>query len=85
MKRIVLAHSAADIPAVARALRDAGAEVIFVAPDQVVSTALQEDADAVAVDTNVGAVVAGLAERDAEDIPVLTYDQVIEWVAGRYQ
>ncbi|WP_436492300.1 hypothetical protein [Actinokineospora sp. HUAS TT18] len=84
MKRIVLAHDG-DIPAVARALRDAGAEVIYVAPDQVVSTAIQEDADAVAVDRDTQEIAAKLAELDAADVRVLTHAEVLEWVAGRYQ
>jgi len=82
--RVVVAGGA-DIPPVARALRDLGVEVIYVAPDQVVGTAIQEDADAVAVDRGTRRIAAELAELDAADIRVLTHAEALEWVAGRYQ
>jgi methylmalonyl-CoA mutase C-terminal domain/subunit len=66
---------------VARALRDAGMEVIYTGlhqtPEQIVETALQEDADAVGLSVLSGAhmtlfrrVVELLGERDAADIVV---------------
>lgn len=66
---------------VARALRDAGMEVIYTglhqSPEQIVETAIQEDADAVGLSVLSGAhmtlfkrVVELLAERDASDIVV---------------
>jgi methylmalonyl-CoA mutase, C-terminal domain len=66
---------------VARALRDAGMEVIYTGlhqtPEQVVETAIQEDADAVGLSVLSGAhmtqfrrVVELLAERGADDVVV---------------
>jgi methylmalonyl-CoA mutase C-terminal domain/subunit len=66
---------------VARALRDAGVEVIYTGlhqtPEQIVATALQEDADAVGLSVLSGAhltqfrrVLALLADHDASDIVV---------------
>ncbi|KKK06940.1 cobalamin B12-binding domain-containing protein [Micromonospora sp. HK10] len=66
---------------VARALRDAGMEVIYTGlhqtPEQIVETAIQEDADAVGLSVLSGAhmtlfkrVLELLAERDATDIVV---------------
>ncbi|MGC1211509.1 methylmalonyl-CoA mutase [Micromonospora globispora] len=66
---------------VARALRDAGMEVIYTGlhqtPEQIVETAIQEDADAVGLSVLSGAhmtlfkrVLELLAERDARDIVV---------------
>jgi methylmalonyl-CoA mutase C-terminal domain/subunit len=66
---------------VARALRDAGMEVIYTGlhqtPEQIVETAIQEDADAVGLSVLSGAhltlfrrVVELLTERDATDIVV---------------
>lgn len=66
---------------VARALRDAGVEVIYTglhqSPEQVVEAAIQEDADAIGLSVLSGAhmtlfrrVVDLLAERDATDIVV---------------
>jgi methylmalonyl-CoA mutase, C-terminal domain len=66
---------------VARALRDAGMEVIYTGlhqtPEQIVETALQEDADMVGLSVLSGAhmtlfprVVELLKERDAEDVLV---------------
>jgi methylmalonyl-CoA mutase C-terminal domain/subunit len=67
---------------IARALRDAGMEVIYTGlhqtPDQIVETALQEDADAVGLSILSGAhmtlvprVVELLREQDAGDILVV--------------
>ena len=66
---------------VARALRDAGHEVIYTGlhqtPEQIVETALQEDADLIGLSVLSGAhmtlfkrIVELLAERDASDIVV---------------
>jgi methylmalonyl-CoA mutase, C-terminal domain len=66
---------------VARALRDAGVEVVYTGlhqtPEQIVETALQEDADAIGLSvlsgahmTLFGKVVDLLAERDASDVVV---------------
>jgi methylmalonyl-CoA mutase, C-terminal domain len=66
---------------IARALRDAGMEVIYTGlhqtPEQIVETAIQEDADAIGLSILSGAhmtlfarVLELLRERDAEDIKV---------------
>ncbi|MFH8795477.1 cobalamin B12-binding domain-containing protein [Streptomyces sp. NPDC017941] len=66
---------------IARALRDAGMEVIYTGlhqtPEQVVDTAIQEDADAIGLSILSGAhntlfarVIELLKERDAQDIKV---------------
>jgi methylmalonyl-CoA mutase C-terminal domain/subunit len=66
---------------VARALRDAGMEVVYTGlhqtPEQIVETAIQEDADAIGLSVLSGAhmtlfrrVIELLAERDASDIVV---------------
>src|SRR4051794_13773987 len=66
---------------IARALRDAGMEVIYTGlhqtPEQVVDTAIQEDADAIGLSILSGAhmtlfakVIELLKERDAADIKV---------------
>ncbi|WP_053207119.1 cobalamin B12-binding domain-containing protein [Jiangella muralis] len=66
---------------VARALRDAGVEVVYTGlhqtPEQIVEAAIQEDADAVGLSILSGAhmtlfkrVLELLAERDASDIVV---------------
>ncbi|AVT33493.1 methylmalonyl-CoA mutase [Plantactinospora sp. BC1] len=66
---------------VARALRDAGMEVIYTGlhqtPEQIVETAIQEDADAVGLSVLSGAhmtlfrrVLELLAERDVTDLVV---------------
>ncbi|HEU4545080.1 MAG TPA: cobalamin B12-binding domain-containing protein [Microlunatus sp.] len=84
--RIVVAKPGLDghdrgAKVVARALRDAGMEVIYTGlhqtPEQIVATALAEDADAVGLSVLSGAhltlfrrVVDGLAEADASDIVV---------------
>jgi len=84
--RIVVAKPGLDghdrgVKIVARALRDAGMEVIYTGlhqtPEQIVQTALAEDADAVGLSVLSGAhltlfrrVVELLAENDARDIVV---------------
>jgi len=84
--RIVLAKPGLDghdrgVKVVARALRDAGFEVIYTGlhqtPEQIAEAALQEDADAVGLSCLSGAhmvlfgrVVQLLAEKGAGDIPV---------------
>ena len=66
---------------VARALRDAGIEVVYTGlhqtPDQIVETAIQEDADVIGLSVLSGAhltlfraVLDQLAARDAADIVV---------------
>jgi methylmalonyl-CoA mutase, C-terminal domain len=66
---------------VARALRDAGMEVIYTGlhqtPEMIVEAAIQEDADAVGLSIHSGAhmtlfpkVVAGLKAKGADDIVV---------------
>ncbi|MEE1927981.1 cobalamin B12-binding domain-containing protein [Streptomyces sp. TRM 70351] len=66
---------------IARALRDAGMEVVYTGlhqtPEQIVDTAIQEDADAIGLsvlsgahNTLFGKVLELLRERDAEDIKV---------------
>ncbi|MDQ1585774.1 MAG: isobutyryl-CoA mutase small subunit [Actinomycetota bacterium] len=66
---------------VARALRDAGVEVIYTGlhqtPEQIVETAVQEDADAIGLSVLSGAhmtlfakVLELLADRDSRDITV---------------
>ena len=66
---------------VARALRDAGFEVIYTGlhqtPEQIVATALQEDADAIGLSVLSGAhnylfkrVLELLREKGAEDVAV---------------
>ena len=78
-RRTAPGHRGAKV--VARALRDAGAEVIYTGlhqtPEQIVATALQEDADAIGLFILSGAhmtqfarVLEFLAERDAPDITV---------------
>jgi methylmalonyl-CoA mutase C-terminal domain/subunit len=67
---------------IARALRDAGMEVIYTGlhqtPEQIVETAIQEDADAVGVSILSGAhmtliprIVDGLRENRADDVLVV--------------
>jgi len=85
-RRIVVAKPGLDghdrgAKVVARALRDAGNEVIYTGlhqtPEQIVETAIQEDADAIGVSVLSGAhmtlfprILQLLAERDAADIVV---------------
>jgi methylmalonyl-CoA mutase cobalamin-binding domain/chain len=67
---------------IARSLRDAGMEVIYTGlhqtPEQIVETAIQEDADAVGVSILSGAhmtlvprIVEGLRENEAGDVLVV--------------
>jgi methylmalonyl-CoA mutase C-terminal domain/subunit len=67
---------------IARALRDAGMEVIYTGlhqtPEQIVETAIQEDADAVGVSILSGAhmtlvprIIDGLRESGADDVLVV--------------
>lgn len=86
MLRIVIAKPGLDghnrgVKVVARALRDAGHEVIYTglhqSPDQIVETAIQEDADLVGLSVLSGAhmtlfkaLCARLEARDAADIGV---------------
>ncbi len=67
---------------IARALRDAGMEVIYTGlhqtPEQIVETAIQEDADAVGISILSGAhmtlvprVLEGLREKGADDVLVV--------------
>ena len=86
MLRIVVAKPGLDghdrgAKVVARALRDAGHEVIYTGlhqtPEQIVETAIQEDADMIGLSVLSGAhmtlfrkLVDLLAERDAADIVV---------------
>jgi isobutyryl-CoA mutase small subunit len=85
-KRIVVAKPGLDghdrgAKVVARALRDAGNEVIYTGlhqtPEQIVDTAIQEDADAIGLSVLSGAhmtlfskVLGLLDEREARDIVV---------------
>ena len=84
--RVVLAKPGLDghdrgVKVVARALRDAGVEVIYTGlhqtPEQIAEAAIQEDADAVGLSSLSGAhltlfpkVVETLRSRGAEDIKV---------------
>jgi methylmalonyl-CoA mutase, C-terminal domain len=84
--RVVIAKPGLDghdrgAKVVARALRDAGIEVVYTGlhqtPEQIVETAIQEDADAVGLSVLSGAhmtlfakVVDQLKARDASDIVV---------------
>jgi methylmalonyl-CoA mutase C-terminal domain/subunit len=84
--RVVIAKPGLDghdrgAKVVARALRDAGVEVIYTGlhqtPEQIVAAALQEDADAIGLSVLSGAhmtqfrrVLDLLKERDASDIVV---------------
>jgi methylmalonyl-CoA mutase C-terminal domain/subunit len=84
--RVVIAKPGLDghdrgAKVVARALRDAGMEVIYTGlhqtPEQIVETAIQEDADAIGLSVLSGAhmtlfrrVLELLTERDARDIVV---------------
>jgi methylmalonyl-CoA mutase C-terminal domain/subunit len=86
MLRIVVAKPGLDghdrgAKVVARALRDAGHEVIYTGlhqtPEQIVETAIQEDADAIGLSVLSGAhmtlfrkLISLLDEREASDIVV---------------
>jgi methylmalonyl-CoA mutase C-terminal domain/subunit len=85
--RVVIAKAGLDghdrgAKIIARALRDAGMEVIYTGlhqtPEQIVETAIQEDADAVGVSILSGAhmtliprVLEGLKQNGVDDILVL--------------
>ena len=67
---------------IARALRDAGMEVVYTGlhqtPEQIVETAIQEDADAVGISILSGAhmtlvprILEGLRANEAEDVVVV--------------
>jgi methylmalonyl-CoA mutase, C-terminal domain len=67
---------------IARALRDAGMEVIYTGlhqtPEQIVETAIQEDADAVGISILSGAhmtlvpkILDGLKQNEADDVVVV--------------
>ena len=87
MLRIVVAKPGLDghdrgAKVVARALRDAGHEVIYTGlhqtPEQIVETAIQEDADVIGLSVLSGAhmtlfkkLLSLLEERDARDIVVI--------------
>ena len=84
--RIVIAKPGLDghdrgAKVIARALRDAGMEVVYTGlhqtPEQIVQTVIQEDADAVGLSVLSGAhmtlfksVLELLAEREVEDVTV---------------
>jgi methylmalonyl-CoA mutase, C-terminal domain len=86
MARVVVAKVGLDghdrgAKIIARALRDAGMEVIYTGlhqtPEQVVETAIQEDADAIGISILSGAhmtliprIIELLKENEAEDILV---------------
>ena len=85
--RVVIAKAGLDghdrgAKIIARALRDAGMEVIYTGlhqtPEQIVETAIQEDADAVGISILSGAhmtlvprILEGLRENGAEDVLVV--------------
>jgi methylmalonyl-CoA mutase C-terminal domain/subunit len=85
--RIVIAKAGLDghdrgAKIIARALRDAGMEVIYTGlhqtPEQIVETAIQEDADAIGISILSGAhmtlvprVVDGLRAEGADDVLVI--------------
>ncbi len=85
--RVVIAKPGLDghdrgAKVIARALRDAGFEVIYTGlhqtPEQIVETAIQEDADAVGISILSGAhmtlvprILEGLRENGAEDVLVV--------------
>jgi methylmalonyl-CoA mutase, C-terminal domain len=85
--RVVIAKPGLDghdrgAKVIARALRDAGFEVIYTGlhqtPEQIVETAIQEDADAVGISILSGAhmtlvprIIDGLRENGAGDVLVL--------------
>ena len=85
--RVVIAKPGLDghdrgAKVIARALRDAGFEVIYTGlhqtPEQIVETAIQEDADAVGISILSGAhmtlvprILEGLRKNGAEDVLVV--------------
>ncbi len=84
--RILVAKPGLDghdrgVKVVARALRDAGFEVLYTGlhqtPEQIAAAAVQEDVDAVGLSTMSGAhmtliprVLEALAQKGADDVPV---------------
>jgi methylmalonyl-CoA mutase C-terminal domain/subunit len=85
--RVVIAKPGLDghdrgAKVIARALRDAGFEVIYTGlhqtPEQIVETAVQEDADAIGISILSGAhmtlvprILEGLRENGMDDVPVV--------------
>jgi methylmalonyl-CoA mutase C-terminal domain/subunit len=85
--RVVIAKPGLDghdrgAKVIARALRDAGMEVIYTGlhqtPEQIVETAIQEDADAIGISVLSGAhmtlvprIIELLRENEAEDVLVV--------------
>ncbi|MEO8290937.1 MAG: cobalamin B12-binding domain-containing protein [Gaiellaceae bacterium] len=85
--RVVIAKAGLDghdrgAKIIARALRDAGMEVIYTGlhqtPEQIVETAIQEDADAVGISILSGAhmtlvprILSGFEENGVDDVLVL--------------
>ena len=85
--RVVIAKAGLDghdrgAKIIARALRDAGMEVIYTGlhqtPEQIVETAVQEDADAVGISILSGAhmtlvprIIDGLRENELDDVLVV--------------
>jgi len=78
---------------IARALRDAGMEVIYTGlhqtPEQIVETAIQEDADAVGISILSGAhmtlvpkILDGLTEHGAEDVLVVVGGTITDEAAA---
>lgn len=74
---------------IARTFRDAGMEVIYTglhqSPEQIVTTALQEDVDVVALSILSGAhmsicrkVINGLAQSDAGDVVVIVGGTILD-------
>lgn len=84
--RILVAKPGLDghdrgVKVVARALRDAGFEVLYTGlhqtPEQIAAAAVQEDVDAIGISTMSGAhmtliprIIEALGERGASDVPV---------------
>ena len=85
--RVVIAKPGLDghdrgAKVIARALRDAGMEVIYTGlhqtPEQIVETAIQEDADAVGISILSGShmelvpsIVEGIRDQGLDDVPVV--------------
>jgi methylmalonyl-CoA mutase C-terminal domain/subunit len=100
--RVIVAKAGLDghdrgAKVVARALRDAGVEVIYTGlhqtPEQIVAAAIQEDVDAVGLSILSGAhmtlfsrVIELLEERDAADIVVLgaPTTEIVAWVREKF-
>ena len=87
--RVVIAKPGLDghdrgVKIIARALRDAGMEVIYTGlhqtPEQIVETVIQEDADVVGLSILSGAhmtliprIVELLREQGASEVPIVVY------------